>query len=388
MTHVFIVDDKTFKYHLEYMFAGTGGRYDAPFIEDKSYVNPQNSKDGIVAQSELSISGMIADVSRIRKDDKIIFYLQATTGVHDGMFFGVFKAVDEAFYDSNCDNYLSEKMGKNLNFRVCIKPDRVFAKGVSEYEALDLISDISHPSQMCWSLIYKKLKGNRGCTMITDFESESLIKKIEKANKNKLLNDRCFSFDSNLAEIVSAKQEKAYEGEQKTISIRDRMIVKHNKGLAFEAHLQAFILQNYDKNETLKALLLDNLEKLVWIGNEVSCGVGMQRIDIMTLQEDESTVYIGVNELKCIEPYPYIIETQLPRYVIWIQNYIVPLYPNKIVKIRPIVLAKKIVNDNALKDFKNSCSQFKVQNSANTVIMPVEYIAFEIGEDITFEKVF
>lgn len=25
-THVFIVDDKTFKVHLEYLFAGTGGK--------------------------------------------------------------------------------------------------------------------------------------------------------------------------------------------------------------------------------------------------------------------------------------------------------------------------------------------------------------------------
>ena len=31
MTHVFIVNDTTLKYHLEYMFAGTGANCDAPF---------------------------------------------------------------------------------------------------------------------------------------------------------------------------------------------------------------------------------------------------------------------------------------------------------------------------------------------------------------------
>ena len=47
-----------------------------------------------------------------------------------------------------------------------------------------------------------------------------------------------------------------------------------------ESHLQAFILQNLDKDNNLKKLLTKS-KKIEWIGNEVSCGVGMQRIDIM-----------------------------------------------------------------------------------------------------------
>lgn len=52
MTHVFIVDTKTFKYHLEYMFAGTGASCDAPFLEDFNYQNPKKKKDGVPATSE------------------------------------------------------------------------------------------------------------------------------------------------------------------------------------------------------------------------------------------------------------------------------------------------------------------------------------------------
>ena len=36
MTHVFVVDKNTFKYHLEYMFAGTGGtRYASLLFDNK-----------------------------------------------------------------------------------------------------------------------------------------------------------------------------------------------------------------------------------------------------------------------------------------------------------------------------------------------------------------
>lgn len=48
--------------------------------------------------TERNLVGMIADISRIRPDDKIIFYLQATVN-NPGMFFGVFKAKSAAFFD-------------------------------------------------------------------------------------------------------------------------------------------------------------------------------------------------------------------------------------------------------------------------------------------------
>ena len=45
MTHVFIVNDTTLKYHLEYMFAGTGANCDAPFLEDANYQNPRSKEN-------------------------------------------------------------------------------------------------------------------------------------------------------------------------------------------------------------------------------------------------------------------------------------------------------------------------------------------------------
>ena len=68
MTHVFIVNETTFKYHLEYLFAGTGAsNVPTDFVLDKKVV--------LKTQDEKRSIGMITDVSRIRKGDKILFFV-------------------------------------------------------------------------------------------------------------------------------------------------------------------------------------------------------------------------------------------------------------------------------------------------------------------------
>ena len=87
--HVFVVNQITFKQHLEYMFAGTGAKNRMSLFLEKSDIKFQPT-------TERNLVGMIADISRIRPDDKIIFYLQATVN-NPGMFFGIFKAKSAAF---------------------------------------------------------------------------------------------------------------------------------------------------------------------------------------------------------------------------------------------------------------------------------------------------
>lgn len=87
--HVFVVNQITFKQHLEYMFAGTGAKNRMSLFLEKSDIKFQPT-------TERNLVGMIADISRVRPDDKIIFYLQATVN-NPGMFFGIFKAKSAAF---------------------------------------------------------------------------------------------------------------------------------------------------------------------------------------------------------------------------------------------------------------------------------------------------
>ena len=68
-THVFIVDINTFKYHLEYMFAGTGAR-------DCTIDFNNNENTNMHYATENNLVSLIADIKRIKIGDFVIFYLK------------------------------------------------------------------------------------------------------------------------------------------------------------------------------------------------------------------------------------------------------------------------------------------------------------------------
>ncbi len=379
--HVFIVDEITFRYHLEYMFAGTGAKdKTVPFLLD--------SEAPLHYATERNLVGMIADISRVREGDKIIFYLQATQD-SPGMFYGVFKAVSTSFFDENDkDNFLKEELNKALTFRIIMEPDCVFPLGVSEHEYLDSLQSVDFPYQMCWSLIYRKLKGNRGCTMIMEYEFERLVEKLKAVNNGLSLNksDTGFTFNAKTLSIETCRTKCKYSGRMSDIDIKRRMLFKGGRGQAFEVHLQSYIMQNFDKSP-LKELLLPCANAPCWIGNEVSCGVGMQRIDIMVIQEINNEVFIKIVELKYVAPYMDILEKQLPWYVLWVKDYVAPNYTTrgKNVHIIPCVLAANSENQS----FVDACKKFneKYDTDDNLVVHQAEYIGFDLSDgEITFSK--
>ena len=372
MTHVFIVNDTTFKVHLEYMFAGTGASKDAPFLVDSQYTNTKKSTDGLTPAGERNLTAMIADVSRIRPGDSIIFYLQATSK-HQGMFFGVFKAKSRAFYQPTDEEYLNSELEKALNFRVLIQPDTVYPKGITEHELLDRIDGVNHPSEMCWSLIYRKLKGNRGCTMITDYESNKLKHKLEEKNNNQFLRGQGFTYSTENKCIVTGTATKEYTGNTLSLSIDERLIKKYKDGHAFETHLQAYIMQHYDE-EPLRSMIAFDCN---WVGNEVSCGVGMQRIDSMFVSEYDDRIIINVVELKCVVPYLEIVTDQLPWYVDWIKDYLIPLYDRKVI-IQPIIVAKEFSNSEDTQTYKSTCESFMTEDNNDFRIREIQFVSYNV----------
>lgn len=372
MVHVFIVNKATFKYHLEYLFAGTGAKDKlSTFL-----INPRVV--GYNASTERNLMGMIADISRIRANDKIVFYL--TSGNNNpGMFFGTFKVIGAPFFDeNNNENYLHNEMGKGLSYRVNILPDIVYAKGVTEHQYLDSLEGINNVSDMCWSLIYRKLKGNRGCTMITDKEYLRLESLLQKANDNisLQLNEESGLTFNPFTNSIELGEKQDYLGIKNTINVKERLIYKFEKNQAFETHLQTYILKNIDAAPLNNLLLKCGLQ--TWIGNEVSCGVGMQRIDILTIQEDETNVYVNIIELKCGKAYSDIVNNQLPWYVSWFNDYICPTYDKHII-IQPVVLTYETVGitNNAIV----SCDNLK----DNAELKPVKNIFFKIeNNNISF----
>ena len=78
------------------------------------------------------------------------------------------------------------------------------------------------------------------------------------------------------------------------MNIKNRLLYKYNKHNSYESHLQAYVLQNLENIHSLP--VIDS--KINWIGNEVSCGVGMQSIDVAFIQENEKEAHFVICELK------------------------------------------------------------------------------------------
>jgi predicted RNA-binding protein len=368
-THVFIVDSNTFKYHLEYMFAGTGAK--------EFYIDFNNNfNTNLHHKTENNLMGMIADGSRIRVGDYVIFYLQQnfSKNIKEGKFYGIFRVKSKLFLDNNDNNqYLKKELQKSLTFRILIEPFEVYEDGVTEWEALDEIKYIQSPNQMLWSLIYRKLKGNRGNTMITMYESERLFQLIRNKNNYISLNSNNFSFDANSQTIIPIQNSFLYQGRMEQIEILPRLLAKYNEGKQFETHLQAYVLQN-----------LENIfkhEQIEWIGNEVSCGVGMQRIDIVfsSIINEVSRKIVPI-ELKSTFAYPEIT-IQLQRYIDWIKQYYLPNIPSII---EPIIISRNI-KDKTGDYFKKMIDSFKDFNYFNN--LKIRYFEFFIdNERIFFEE--
>lgn len=368
MPHVFIVNEETFKIHLQYMFAGTGAKnLNCDFLLNNTKIHHTLEK---------LLTGMIADISRIRIGDKVLFYLQASS--HEGTFFGAFEVADIPFISNN--NYLYDELHKNLTFRIKIKPFEIYQKGVSERECLDYLDNISHPYEMCWSLIYRKLKGNRGCTMITEFEYERIMSKIRKINKNIILKGSSYTYCKKLNQINIDNNNYIYSEDIQPINIKNKLISKMKQKKSFEVFLQAYLLQNLEKLSELT----NNL-KITWIGNEVSCGVGMQSIDLMYIQEDTNIIYINVCELKD-EEIAENIAYQLKKYILWLKYYIIPTYKKKVI-INPMIVAK---NSNNIKEILHSIQlilDLELKNQGIN-INPIAFISFElVNNDILLERI-
>ena len=369
-THVFIVDDNTFKYHLEYLFAGTGAK-----DETIDFNNKKTSK--LHHSSEASLVKMMADGCRVRKDDLIIFYLQATSG-HEGMFFGIFQAVENGIFLDNLDKkqFLYKELRKSLTFRLKIKPFEVYQKGVTEWVALDEIKNICSPYQMLWSLIYRKLKGNRGNTMITIYESERLISLIRNENDNKELvcKNQGLTYNIEDCSIEVKGKQFDYPGRIEHIDILPRFIEKYTIDQAHEAHLQMYITQNLGLgiNKYLDTSLGILNKKIEWLGNEVSCGVGMQRIDIMfSVEESDTKRILYPIELKSVSASEENLK-QINRYIDWIEQYYIP---NRISIVQPVLICKKG------KVFSAELKQKFMQFNQRKGILPLKYIEYKVSDN-------
>lgn len=285
--HVFVFNERTFPYHLKYLFAGTTAGKD-------------KNKD----------VSLLADICRVRRGDKVVFYLEKVG------FFGIFEVDSDYPIYEPPNGYLQEELGVPLIYRVRVRPTQVFAQPISEWEAIDKLPEKSR--EIRWSLLYRKLTGKRGCSYLFPNESASLIELIRERNNNETIDvesQKYYTYDSTKKLITVKSGQHQYEGSSNSP-------FNHITLGESEVGLQAWICWNLGRKQILDQIVPS--ESLLWFANEVYAGSGMQKMDILAILANNGTLEFRVLELKnklVKESDAQILRDQTQRYVWWIDSY-------------------------------------------------------------------
>lgn len=356
-TQVFIVNENTFAAHLQYMFAGTSS----------------GKKDWNIA--------LLADIKRVRTGDKVLFYHERVG------FYGIFKIKDNrkqsngkhiVYYDkdNDCDGIL----GKKLIYRVLIEPDEVYPNPVSEWEALESLPD--NPRDIIWSLIYRKLKGGRGCSPVTPKESDRLIRLIRQHNNEQpIATPGSFTWEDGRIVSVEAEQKIYDTSNAEELDIEDMLYAKRK----VETYLQAYFTENAG-NPNLDGSVFSEIcgesGELIWLGNEFYCGVGMQKIDVFTIKNRRNSEF-RVIELKTTADTG--IHRQLERYVKWCREY---LCGTTAANLQPIIVVPYLEDRSYANELEKTILP-TFNNRYKDACLPVQWYEFYFDEEkkIQFQKV-
>jgi hypothetical protein len=360
-THVFIVNDNTFPSHLKYLFAGTGAK-----------------------EKDQDIS-LLADIKRVRPGDFVIFYIEATTKVKGG-FYGIFKISQKIplVFEVTGMQATEPQLNKKLIYRTLLEPYEVYSEGVPEWEVLDKLP--IYATEIQWSLIYRKLKGKRGCTPLLPWEAERLINIIRNKNCGRPIANSQFKggFDwdiTNRRIIITEKRTNYPYPRNFNFNVLTKICELQRLKKAYEIYLQLYFTENIGINSHLNPI---GGNKLIWFGNEVACGVGMQKIDILTICQNDGRKEYRIIELKDEPIQPEVID-QIEYYVNWAsQNSGRHLDGAFDWNIQPVILAPPH-NSKNWNDVVNSFNEYNQKQ----ISLPILYFEFEIhcGESIEFKKV-
>jgi hypothetical protein len=394
-THIFIVNDFTFPIHLKYLFAGTGASYRKEPIKEPIWVDWHIE--------------LLADIKRVRSGDLVIFYIEGSRETNG--FYGIFKVKNQnplVHHLPFDDGFKPENLQNKLIYRTLIEPYEVYSDGVPEWEALDKLPIYS--IEVLWSLIYRKLKGKRGCTPLLPWEAQRLIDMIRDRNSGRFIANSQFqggfdwdaekrivvttqsteiypmptNYDFNPVDAICYIQEnkKSYEYYLKTTKHFEVLPQYLRRSRSYENYLQLYFVENIGLDHKLNPIVGNNV---VWFGNEVSAGVGMQKIDILTICQNEGRKEFRIIELKDEPVKPDIVE-QIEYYVNWAsQNSGKHLQEAYSWNIQPVIVAPPLNRRNR----KDIFDEFRRYNQKK-ISLPILYFEFKIdceAKNIIFDQI-
>lgn len=314
--HVFVVDADSYPVHRDKLFCGVKN----PRKESRR----RNRGTGAMTPTlNTALYGLYADLKALRVGDIVFFYqMRKEEEKHDRGFRGIFKVKSEPFFDDsnidgvagstvglgsdgkkvlgkcpNCNSSLSDKSdddgalvcqncGQRVDFhilpnRVLIEPVSFFLNKTSHLEAV--IDDntayidrnyIKDNLPVLWTMLFRKTYGagrERSITHILPDEARKLEYMFNDLfDKGRLGHIVPYMKPSTATPIVIPLDCDA-EGE-----------------LKIEALLEAWMMENIDKNVPVLRDIIGNPTELEYFGNNVLYGIGGERVDILCIHKHGS----------------------------------------------------------------------------------------------------
>ncbi len=331
--HLFIVSEQTLPVHLRYEFAGVAKRDDCSWAQVT-----------VQASAERAQASLYADICRVHAGDEILFYLetpQHDVGREGGRFLGIFEVVSPFPFYEPAGAYLLTELGLPLIYRLRIRPREIFCEGLTEWQAMDEMTDFRTIYDIPWTLIYRKMTARRGCTPLLPHEAAGLRRMLDLRNAGQRIKAEHVGFDAQSLGLVPSADHCPYTGTSERLDRIDCHLLHlmNNTSRKWELYLQAYLMQEIGRNAALTAQLFPAVE-LVWIGNEIYAGAGMQSIDIVVYTQSQENTFIHLIELKSV-PADQEAAAQLNRYIKWLKAHIPDISVHQIV---PTIIAPAILD--------------------------------------------
>ncbi len=305
-SHVFVVDADSYPVHRDRLFCG---------VKNPSKLNVGNNPNS-------SFYGLYADIKALRKDDLVFFYqMRKEEEKHLRGFRGVFKVVSDPFFSDedvdgisnslgdlgssnkkvlgrcpHCGSSLSDKeqdvkrtiggRERNVTVKYCQKcggdlkshilPNRVLIEPVIYYD--DPIDDNTayidrefiKEKGMLWTMLFRKTFGagrERSITHILPEEADKLIFMFKKL----FLEKKIDTFDPYKPKIM------------KPLIVP--LDTKENGELVIEAYLEAWMMENIDKDVPVLKEIIGPTNEVEYFGNNVLYGIGGEKVDVLVLHK-------------------------------------------------------------------------------------------------------
>ena len=322
--HLFIVSETTLPVSLEYGFAGTRREKGASWSEAAS-LHPS---------SELAQAWQYADICGVHRGDEVLFYLEkppSDAKREGGHFFGVFQCASDAPFFEPEGEYLREELGMRISYRLLVEPQEVYPRGLTEWYMMDEMGNFRDILDVPWTVIYRKMAGGRGCTPLLPHEARNIRRMLDVRNAGRHLSPERVGYSPETISLFNGADQSLYTGEMGIVpDIRERAVqlIRHPTRKA-EMHVEAYLMQSIGRDPPLTAALFPGVQ-VDWTGNEIYCGAGMQRIDILVYTSNRLNWFVNLLELKASEA-DRDAASQLNRYVKWLRAHIPGITPHQII---------------------------------------------------------